>query len=119
MNLRNLNILALKSNDGTLSIEKIDIFRQDSLIDEMFEMYENPHDDAGDMYRRARNSSWTTGYTFPYCLGHSYYASYIDEIAFPEINADYQRVIYDKQNHISNCYKNGYIDYAKKTAKPT
>ena len=107
-------ILALESKNGTLSIEKIDILRHDSLIDEMFEMYENPHDDAGDMYRRARNSNWTTGYTFPYCLGHSYYDSYIDEIAFPEINADYQRVINDKQNHISNCYKNGYIDYANK-----
>lgn len=107
-------ILALKSNDGTMSIEKIDISRQDSLIDEMFEIYENPHYDAGDMQRCAQNSIWTTCYTFPYCLGHSYYASYIDEITFPEINADYQKVIYDKQNHISNCYKNGHIDYANK-----
>lgn len=107
-------ILALKSNDGILSIEIIDISRQDLLIDEMFEMYEDMHYDAEDMQRRARNSNCTTGYIFPFCLGYSYYDSYIDEIAFPEINEDYQKAILDKQNHISNCYKNGYIDYANK-----
>lgn len=107
-------ILALNSNDGILSLEKIDIQRQDLLIDEMFEMYESPNYDAADMSRRARNSIWSTASIFPYCLGYSYYDAYIDDIAFPELDANYQKVISDKMNHIANCYKNGYIDYANR-----
>lgn len=107
-------ILALKSNEGILSIEKIDIPRQDLLIDEMFKMYEHSNYDAYDMLKLAKNSDLFTGYTYPYCLGYNYYATYIDDITFPELDADYHKVIYDKMNYILNCYKKCDIDYAKK-----
>lgn len=105
-------ILVLKSNEGILSIEKIDISRQYLLINKMFEMYEDQHYDASDMLRTAKNSIRFTGYSFPYCLGYSYYDSYIDNIAFPELDENYYKVIYDKRNHILNCYKKGYTNYA-------
>ena len=109
-------ILALDTNDNgsNLSLEKIEISRQDSLIDEMLEMFDNPNYDAADMSRHARNAIWSTDNTFRYCFGYSYYATYIDDITFPELDADYHKVVSDKMTHISNCYKNGYIDYANK-----
>lgn len=109
-------ILALDTNDNgsNLSLEKIEISRQDSLIDEMLEMFDNPNYDAADMSRHARNAIWSTDNTFRYCFGYSYYAAYIDDIMFPELDADYHKVVSEKITHISNCYMNGYIDYANK-----
>lgn len=108
-------ILALKSNEGTLSIDKIEISRQNSLIDKLFEMYESSYYDASNMHNLARNSFWSIDDIYPLCLGYSYNASYIDDITFPELNvAEYHKEINDKKFHISNCYKNGYIDYANR-----
>ena len=53
-------ILALKSMGRFLTIDKIKIARHDTLIDEMFEMYENIKYDAIDMILQAKNSFWTT-----------------------------------------------------------
>ena len=47
-------ILALKSDNGILSVEKIDIARHYGWVDEMIEMYEAGSYDASDMYHRAQ-----------------------------------------------------------------
>ena len=108
-------ILALNSTDAGLSVEKIDIVRNDKLIEELFEMYENSHYDASDMHHRAKRAISYTGYTFPFCLGYSYYDSFIDDISFPNFDTStYLRTLNDKTNHITNCFKRGYTEYANK-----
>lgn len=108
-------ILALKSTDAGLSVEKIDIPRNEDLIEELLEMYENTHYDASDMHRRAKRAISTTGYTYPFCLGNNYYDSYIDDIAFPDFDTyQYRVTLMDKMSHIDNSLKRGYIDFAKK-----
>lgn len=69
-----------------MSIEKIDITRHYGWIDEMIEMYEDANCDASDMFYRAQYLIQNNGKTYPFCLGHNYYESYIDEVSFPILN---------------------------------
>lgn len=108
-------ILALKSDNGILSVEKIDITRHYGWVDEMIEMYEAERYDASDMYHRARYLIQNNGNTYPFCLGHEYYESYIDEVAFPVLDTcQYRKEINERLNHITNCFQKGYIDYANR-----
>lgn len=108
-------ILALKLDNGILSVEKIDIARHDGWIDEMIEMYEDIHYDASDMYHRARRLIRTNSDTYPFCFGHEYYESYIDEVAFPTLDSyQYKKEINECLNYIANCFQKGNTDYANR-----
>lgn len=108
-------ILALKSDNGLLSVEKINIERHDEWIDEMIEMYEDVHCDASDMYHRAQYLIRNNGNTYPFCLGHEYNESYIDDVTFPMLDIyQYRKEINERLDHVMNCFQKGYTDYANR-----
>lgn len=77
-------------------------------------MYENTYYNASDMHNRAR-AILCNGHTYSFCLGHSYYDSFIDDISFPVFDAhEYRNTLIDKKNHIANLFKRGDTDYADK-----
>lgn len=108
-------ILALKLDNGILSVEKIDIARHNGWIDEMIKMYEDIHCDASDMFHRAQCLIQDNGDTYPFCLGHQYYESYVDDVAFPILDTyQYRTKINECLNHITRCFQKGYTAYASR-----
>lgn len=108
-------ILALSDNEGTLSMNKIEIYRHESLIDEIISMLNDSSYHVVDMFKSAKRYLRNYGQVFPLCLGHNYFDSYIDDISFPEIDeVKYSRIIDNARKNIENALKNGYYRYAQK-----
>ena len=98
-------ILALKSEDGVLSVEKIDITRNDKLIDGLIEKYYNSKYDAADVYKYAKRLI-PTCYTYPLCLKYNYYDSFINDVVFPELNVyEYRKKINRQKENIAKVLK--------------
>ena len=76
-------------------------------------MYEDIHCDASDMYHHAQRLIQNNSNTYPFCLGHKYIESYIDEVAFPVLDTyQYRKDINERLNHITNCFQKGDTNYA-------
>lgn len=106
-------ILAISDNNGRLNLEHIDIERHEALIDNIIDMFNDSQFDASDLYRFAKKQLNYCGLVFPFCLGHSYYDSYIEDVAFPEFDVNaYSKAIYEARERIENAYNKGYDNYA-------
>ena len=108
-------ILALSENSGLLSIEKIEIIRHDSLMDDLISMYNDSHFDVTDMVSYAKRELKYHGQIFPFCLGHHYYDSYIENVSFPEIDTNkYFQLVTEIKKRIKNALTRGDVYYAQK-----